>query len=107
MDYQNTTDAFRAAMSDAGIITHESIIADGHLHRFNVEGDKRGTKNGAYILHADGNPSGYFEHFKTGIRSTWTLSGKREPLSFADRMRIEAERQQRQAEQTERHAKAH
>lgn len=99
-------DKFSAAMADAGIVTNEQIIADGSLHRIHVEGDKRGTKGGSYTLHLDGKPSGYFEHFKTGIKSTWSLSGKREPMSFAMREQIEADRRQRQAEQQQRHAEA-
>lgn len=49
----NVLDSFRAAMADAGMIVDDSIIADGALHRCHVEGDKRGSKNGAYILHVD------------------------------------------------------
>jgi len=104
--YQDAIESFRAAMADAGIIFNEPINADGTLHRGYVQGDKSGTKNGAYILHLDGKPSGYFEHFKTGMKSTWSLSGKREPLTFAMRTQIEADRRQRQAEQQQRHAEA-
>jgi len=104
--YYEIENGFRAAMADAGIITNEIIIADGHLHRAYVEGDRRGTKNLSYVLHMDGRPSGYFEYFRTGTRSTWSLSGEREPLTPAMRQQIEAERIRRQAEQAERHAKA-
>ena len=83
MSYTNTIEAFRAAMADAGIVTHEAIIADGHLHRFNVEGDKRGTRNGAYILHTDGRPAGWAMHYRTCITVRWSASGKREPVRLA------------------------
>lgn len=96
---------FSAAMVDAGVIVKDPITADGILHRCHVEGDKRGTKNGAYILHMDGKPSGWFQHF-TGATGKWTLSGKREPMSFAMRAQIEADRRQRQEEQQQRHAEA-
>lgn len=71
-------------------------LADGTLHRCHVEG---GTKNGAYVLHLDGKPSGYFEHFKSCSRLTWTLSGKREPMTAAMRQQIEQAKQQCQQEQ--------
>lgn len=98
----NIPEAFRAAMADASMVVNDSIIGDGTLYRVYVEGDKRGSKNGAYILHLDGRPSGYFEHFKTGIRSTWSLSGKREPMTDSMRQQIEAERKKKQIENEER-----
>lgn len=105
-NYTNIHEAFRATMADDGMVVHEPLIADGLLHRVYVDDDKRGSKNGAYILHLDGRPSGYFEHFRTGIRSTWSLSGKREPMSFAMRQQIEASRQQRRLEQQQSHKAA-
>lgn len=96
-------DSFRAAMAEAGMIVNEPITADGRLHRCHVDGDKRGTKNGAYILHLDGRPAGFFEHFKSGIRQTWAASGQRQPMTQAMRQEIEAERLRRAAEQAERH----
>ncbi len=98
--------AFFNHCADAGVIFTEPLIADGKLHRVHVEGDKRGTKNGAYILHADGNPSGWFQHFKTGISGNWNMSGKREPMSSAMRQQIEADKQRWQIEQQLRHKDA-
>ncbi len=88
------------------IFTNRPLLSDGALHCVHVEGDKRGTKNGAYILHADGNPSGWFQHFVSGAYGTWTLSGKREPMTAAMRQQIEADRQRRKIEQQQRHDKA-
>lgn len=102
----NAIELFKADMAVAGITVKDPIIADGILHRCHVDGDKRGTKNGAYILHMDGKPSGWFQHFKTGATGKWTLSGKREPMSFAMRAQIEADRRQRQEERQQRHAEA-
>ncbi len=100
---QDTLDAFSTAMHEAGMIVNEPLIADGLLHRCHVEGDKPGSKNGAYCLHMDGLPSGYFEHWKTGIKSTWCQSGKRYPMTMAMRQQIEQARQQRQSEQQQAH----
>ena len=52
--------AFRDAMLDAGITPPDYLEPDGEIHRFHVEGDKRGTKNGWYLLHLDEVPAGHF-----------------------------------------------
>lgn len=98
--------AFINHCADAGVIFTKSIIADGVLHRAHVQGDKPGTKNGAYILHTNGNPSGWFQHFVSGAYGTWSLSGKREPMTAAMRQQIDVDRQQRKAEQQSRHDEA-
>jgi putative DNA primase/helicase len=92
--------------ADAGVILKEQPIADGVLHRVHIEGDKAGTKNGAYILHADGNPSGWFQHFVSGTYGTWTLSGKREPMTATMKQQIEADIERRKIEQELRHKDA-
>lgn len=94
------TDEFRQAMREAGIQPPDAIEADGLIHRFYVEGDKRGTLNGWYCLHLDGRAAGTFGSWKTGIRSTWAADGKRmsntEREAFAKL--IEAARAQAKAE---------
>ena len=53
-------EAFREAMRMAGIDYRGPIEADGKLHRFHVEGDSRGKRNGWYVLHLDEHPAGMF-----------------------------------------------
>lgn len=103
---QNISEQFRNAMFDAGMVTRHPIIDDGLLHRIHVEGDKQSTLNGAYILHNDGKPAGWFQHFVTGLTGRWSASGKREPFTNAMRKQIEADRKQRQLEQQQRHEQA-
>ena len=43
-----------------------SINPDGKIHRFTLEGDRLGTKNGAYCLHVDGCPSGWVHDWHKG-----------------------------------------
>lgn len=45
---------------------HVNIQADGQIHRYTVEGDRAGSRNGAYCLHLDGRPAGYVMSWKTG-----------------------------------------
>ena len=72
---------FRGAMGDRGIITQNIIPADGDLHRFHIEGDTRGSKNGWAVLHDDGIPAGAFGSWKHGVTHTWHREG---PLSERD-----------------------
>lgn len=99
-------DHFRAEMASHGMVIKEPIKADGKLHRVHIDGHKPGTRNGAYTLHLNGKPSGYFEDFTTGIKRTWTLSGKAKDLSPDVTAQIMAERQRRALEQHEKHQAA-
>ena len=76
-----STHLFHQAMSDRGIVTRNTIPADGDLHRFHIEGDKRGSKNGWAVLHNDGIPAGAFGNWKHGVTHTWHREG---PLSPHD-----------------------
>lgn len=96
-------DASRAA----GINLPTTIIADGALHRCHLDGHKSGTQNGAYILHMDGHPAGWAFDHKTGQSFNWGAGGKRSRLSNEDKAAIEEERHQRDAEQLQKHRRAH
>lgn len=63
---------FKQAMQPAGIETSAAIIADGALHRFHVVGDRSGSKNGWYVLHADDPAAGQFGCFKRGTSEIWS-----------------------------------
>ncbi|MGQ0698261.1 MAG: hypothetical protein ACT4PZ_08455, partial [Panacagrimonas sp.] len=97
-------DQFFSAMADAGVAPSDRavIVADGALHRFHVEGEKRGSKNGWFVLHSDGLPAGEYGTWKdAGASHTWHANIGRE-LSAAEqaesRRRIEAARAARAAE---------
>jgi putative DNA primase/helicase len=85
----------------------ERIEADGTLHRFHVEGDKRGARNGWALLHLDGLSSGAFGHWRTGQHETW-CSGSRDRLTPAERARMEeAIAEAKRAREAQRLALAH
>lgn len=98
-------DAFRNAMLDAGLTPPDAIHADGRMHRFHVEGDKRGSKNGWYVLHIDRRPSGAFGSWRAGATQTWSADGQ--PMSRAERADINAliaaARRQNEVEARQRH----
>jgi putative DNA primase/helicase len=47
-------------------------VADGHIHRFHVPGDRPGSLNGWYLLHGDARPAGCFGSWKTGGYHSWS-----------------------------------
>lgn len=93
--------AFISAMQDAGITPTNpgKIIGDGTLHRFHVEGDRKGDRNGWCVLHLDGRPAGAFGSWKAGISGSWRADhqtpisrGQRDAITEAQRKR-EAQRE--------------
>src|SRR5216684_7308737 len=61
----NAKDQFRLALATRQLIPPTEIIADGKIHRCNVEG-KNGRNDGSYLLHLDGLPAGGFVNHKDG-----------------------------------------
>lgn len=70
-----TIKKFADALAAAGIPSTEPIIPDGNLHRYHVEGDRPGKRNGWYVLHADGIPAGAFGSWKHGVSDRWRGRG--------------------------------
>ncbi len=109
IDYTNnyiTSDIesqFRQAMQAVGISYSGEIIADGNLHRFHIDDHKRGSLNGAYTLHLDKYPAGYFQDFKTGISKTWR-SGNVSSIPFNLTQQIKEANRLREAEIRQKHA---
>ncbi len=50
---------------------YEHIIIDGDLHRYDIDGEKRGKKSGAYLIHSDGLPAGFVQDWRQGIKANW------------------------------------
>lgn len=86
----NPIESFRDAMIQVGLEPPSHIEADGVIHRFHHEGDRRSTKNAWYCLHLDGVPAGVFSHWKTGITHHWSAKSK----SDMTRQELDAHRQQ-------------
>ena len=96
---------FRQVMQAAGISFSGEIIADGRLHRFHIEGHKQGSLNGAYTLHLDNHPAGWFMDYTTGLSQTWR-SGNTSSVSYALIEQIKEAKQQREAEILQKHTAA-
>ncbi len=104
---------FRDAMAAQGIVVADEIIADGRLHRYHVDGDKKGQRNAWAILHIDDNrPAGAFgcnRRYGTDQKFTWSAKGAK-PLTQAERRalneRIERQKAERAAAERARHTAA-
>lgn len=60
-------------MHECGIHPQDtlSIVADGKIHRFPVDGDKTSEKAGAYCIYSDGWPAGWVADWRQGIQENW------------------------------------
>ncbi len=83
-------------------------VADGCIRRFRVPGDKPGSLNGAYQLHAEGIASGWYGTWKdAGKWHSWSSRKPIDPLEAELlRQRNEQARRQREVEQQRQHQEA-
>jgi len=99
--------AFRDAMQSLYGSLDWLPVADAALHRFHVPGDRTGSRNGWYVLFADGLAAGAFGSWRTGETHYWS-NGKAATTAETEqvRQRIEQARRQREAEQRQRQRSA-
>lgn len=99
--------AFRDAMQSLYGSLDWLPVADATLHRFHVPGDRTGSRNGWYVLFADGLAAGAFGSWRTGETHYWS-NGKAATTAETEqvRQRIEQARRQREAEQHQRQRSA-
>lgn len=70
---------FKEAMRRKGIEPPSTIVADRKFHRFHVNGDKIGSKNGWYVLFDYGSvAAGTFGCFKRDVKEKWSSKAKKE-----------------------------
>lgn len=111
---QTATDQLLDAMAQTGIVYDDSapIAGDGKLHRFHVEGDAPGVRNGWYCFHDDATPAGNFGCNKRyGPDEKLPFSAKRaKPLTPQEKAELEAkmalQKAKREAEEKARHEAA-
>jgi putative DNA primase/helicase len=105
----DAVDQFRKAMDLRGIIAPAEIIADGCIHRCDVEG-KHGKGDASYLLHLDGIPAGGFQNWRDGKGwENWRadLGRAMTPMEeAAHRQSSEATQRAREVEVTLRRAEA-
>jgi len=109
MNFNQITNKFQAEMTAKGITPPKEIIIDARLHRFHVDGDKRSSKNGWYIIFNDGIPCGVFGSWRIGGTHIWC--GKNQELMnglelLAFRKQIEQAKIKRDQDRKRQHEKA-
>lgn len=93
-------DQFRAAMAEQGIVVSDTITADGKFHRVHVDGDRKMSRNGWYVLHLDGKPAGAFgcnKRYGNEGKFTWTAKATK-PLSPDERKEFRERMERQRAE---------
>ena len=92
----------RTYMAQLGVspAPYERLILDGSLHRYDIDGEKRGRQSGAYIIHTDGLPAGFVQDWKHGIKATWAFD--RSGLSQEQRDYFNSEEYRKKAEEIRR-----
>jgi putative DNA primase/helicase len=76
--------SFREAMIAAGLVPPENILADGKIHRCDVEG-KKGKRGGAYQLFPD-MLGGGFQNWTAGKWEKWRLEQRQMTPDERERM---------------------
>jgi putative DNA primase/helicase len=117
-DFYDVECSFLEAMNDAGIApSNEGIHADGQIHRYHIDGDSHGSKNGSYQLwveglNHDGRPNGWFMDYKRGgEKEKWQYFNRdnlppREKPTDAERGAARARREEDERAEAVRRAKA-
>ena len=87
------------------------IVDDDKIHRYQLEGDKRGVKNASYCLRTepDGFAFGWFQSFKQGEVHKWHSKSSRKATDeerAAWKAKLEAARKRRDEEEKKRHDEA-
>jgi putative DNA primase/helicase len=93
---------FASTARNAGLEICGHIVADGKIHRCQIGDDRKGKKNGWYVLHLDGIPAGAFGSWKLGVTNNWCAKRDDEltPEQIAENKRRMAEaRKQREREE--------
>lgn len=117
MNEHDIIDQFLAAMRSAGIVPafkpgqgiEFGPDRDGKPHRFHVEGDGKGSRNGWYVLFADGVPAGQFGSWRTGVVQSWCAKDFKELTSDERRdieQRMEQAKRERERDQRAREGEA-
>ena len=99
------------AMRSAGLAPFKTLDlqGDGVLHRYRIEGDKSGSRNGWYVLHSHPIGAGAFGSWKTSESHTWRAAGATPPTPEereALRRHLQGAQAAREAEQGKVHAEA-
>ena len=95
---RHAEEAFADALYQAGLRLPGAPVMNGAWQRVAVESDKGWKKSGRYRGYLDGRPAGFIQNSKTGYAEPWVSDREMPPLTFAERARLERERELRTVE---------
>lgn len=87
MDVFKIINQIKEAMHSKGITPPENIIANGEIQRFHIEGDKRGSKNGWYVLYISRIACGVFGSWKEARNYKWCSKNPKK-MSYEERQKF-------------------
>jgi putative DNA primase/helicase len=79
---------FGSHMAANGLACSDRVIDDGALHRYWVDGDKRGSRNGWYVVHGDALPCGFYGSWRAGNTIRWFANSTDRLISPWERERL-------------------
>ncbi|MBF0588672.1 MAG: toprim domain-containing protein [Magnetococcales bacterium] len=85
MSAQDPIAAFADVLRQAGLQLSAPPISDHAIHRAYVQGDKKGSRNGWYVLYDDGIPAGAYGNWKEGESGQTWCARTEQPLTEAQR----------------------
>ena len=99
----------KGAMNAAGVAPPDTFEMDGQLHRFHVDGDRLGSKNGWYVIYQDTPAAGRFGCWKRDVNKPWSQKptidmSEAEKVTYRDK--LEAAKKRHDHEQAKNHAEA-
>jgi putative DNA primase/helicase len=98
---------FKNFFRECGIDTNDAIIGDSKIRRFHVIGDKKGSKNGAYQLHCDGEVNGWVQSHKDGFIYRYKADSTQfAPPTPAEKAEFERKKHANHVEQVQKHESA-
>jgi putative DNA primase/helicase len=116
-DLLDVESSFLAFAESQGLAISEPLKIDGKIHRFRLEGDRRGEKSGAFCLWPegksyDGKPHGWVQdHHEGGDKHFWQFYSRdnpppREKPTGEERAAAQARREAEQRQEAERRTEA-
>lgn len=97
------------AMDEAGMAPASGQRIDvvgGKTCRYQINGDRQGTKNGAFCVYVDERPSGWLQNWKSGDKLTFTMKDL-PALSASDKERFRQEMEQARVDRAQEAEKEH
>ncbi|WP_031485742.1 zincin-like metallopeptidase domain-containing protein [Maridesulfovibrio frigidus] len=87
----NPEQEFAKALQEAGLDLQGQLpIMDGTMQRVPVIDGKQNSRDGAYTGFLDGNPAGFIQNHKTGVKMNWKATGHKLTEEQKSELKVQA-----------------